>query len=336
MNIEEKVSIVIPVYNAEKYLHRCIQSILQQTYPNWVAIFVNDGSTDSSLRILQEYANNDNRFKIINKTNGGASSARNVGIEAVETRFLTFVDADDSILPTLIERLLNTAVTQNCNYVATALRFKGKDCSMPVSGEISVASDAFFLYVNKGPYAKLFNKEIIDQYSLRFAEDLMISEDYLFTTSYAVLVQYIYIIPETLYHYHFDSQESLIHRAGNRELPFEAYCSGFVAPWRAYQLLLNFAPANGRGFTAGFSFGLYKDMWSFFNLFFPLSDDSDKTRMKLMFRQKRADFSQHVSFAKRITCLARYPRLHAFLRRVKNAIKEGLKMPVSKHLSFLA
>lgn len=63
MNIEEKVSIVIPVYNAEKYLHRCIQSILQQTYPNWVTIFVNDGSTDSCLSILQEYANKDSRFK---------------------------------------------------------------------------------------------------------------------------------------------------------------------------------------------------------------------------------------------------------------------------------
>lgn len=79
-NFFENVSIIIPVYNAEKYLHRCIDSILKQTYQNWEAFLVNDGSTDSSLDILNSYAARDARFRIINKENGGASSARNAGL----------------------------------------------------------------------------------------------------------------------------------------------------------------------------------------------------------------------------------------------------------------
>lgn len=326
MIIDEKVSIVIPVYNAEKYLHRCIQSILQQTYPNWVTIFVNDGSTDSSLSILQEYANKDSRFKIINKTNGGASSARNAGIDAVETRFLTFVDADDSIMPTLVEKLLNTAVTQNSNYVATALRYQGKDCSMPFSGKFSVTSDAFFLCTNKGPFAKLFNKHLIDDHQLRFPEDLAILEDYQFTTSYAVLAKYVYIIPEALYHYHFDANESLMHLAQRGNLKYEACCSCIYSPWRSYQLLLAHANEFDARFVSDFACGLYRDMWSNYYLLFPLAADSDKKRMNQLFRKKRADFSQHVSFVRRVTLLARHPRLHAFLRWVKKVIKEMFKM----------
>lgn len=84
------VSIIVPVYNAEKYLHRCIQSILNQSYKNWEAIFVNDGSTDSSLSLLQEYAKKDSRIRIINKNNGGAASARNAGLDALRTIFLPF------------------------------------------------------------------------------------------------------------------------------------------------------------------------------------------------------------------------------------------------------
>ena len=92
------ISVIVPVYKVEKYLHRCVQSILNHSYKNWEAIFVNDGSTDSSLTILQEYAKKDDRIRIIDKKNGGPSSARNAGLDALQTDFFAFADSDDSTL----------------------------------------------------------------------------------------------------------------------------------------------------------------------------------------------------------------------------------------------
>jgi glycosyltransferase involved in cell wall biosynthesis len=92
-----KVSIVIPVYNVEKYLRQCLDSVVNQTLKDIEIICVNDGSTDNSLQILEEYANKDDRIKIINKDNGGLSSARNAGLEIATGVYIGFVDSDDYI-----------------------------------------------------------------------------------------------------------------------------------------------------------------------------------------------------------------------------------------------
>ena len=98
-----KVSIVVPVYNVERYLARCLDSCLIQTFSDIEIICVNDGSTDSSLEILQAYANLDSRVKIITKDNGGLSSARNVGIENAVGEYILCVDSDDYISSTTIK-----------------------------------------------------------------------------------------------------------------------------------------------------------------------------------------------------------------------------------------
>lgn len=90
-----KFSVVIPVYNVEQYLKDCLDSVLHQTFVDWEAICVNDGSTDQSLTILEEYASQDGRFKIINQSNGGLSSARNSGLKAVGGEYVVFLDSDD-------------------------------------------------------------------------------------------------------------------------------------------------------------------------------------------------------------------------------------------------
>lgn len=92
-----KISVIIPVYNASKYLKRCLDSIKNQTYSNWEAICVDDGSTDNSLDILNEYASKDSRFKVIAKSNGGVSDARNVGMDNVTGDYVMYVDSDDFI-----------------------------------------------------------------------------------------------------------------------------------------------------------------------------------------------------------------------------------------------
>lgn len=100
-----KISVIIPVYNVENFLSKCIEDLLQQTYHNLEIILVNDGSTDSSPAICRRYAASDKRIKLINKTNGGLSDARNAGIHAAAGIFIAFVDSDDRIAPDFIEIL---------------------------------------------------------------------------------------------------------------------------------------------------------------------------------------------------------------------------------------
>lgn len=97
------ISVVVPVYNVEKYLRRCLNSILNQTFTDWEAVFINDGSQDNSLDILKEYANKDSRIKIIDKNNTGMSDARNKGLEVVSGEYVLFVDSDDFIHPQTME-----------------------------------------------------------------------------------------------------------------------------------------------------------------------------------------------------------------------------------------
>ena len=92
-----KVSIIVPVYNVEQYLRQCLDSILVQTFTDWECILVDDGSTDCSKDICDEFANKDSRFRVVHKKNGGVSSARNKGIELSRGVYITFVDADDTI-----------------------------------------------------------------------------------------------------------------------------------------------------------------------------------------------------------------------------------------------
>lgn len=101
------ISIIIPVYDAALYLRRCLDSVLAQTYGQWETICVDDGSTDSSLSILEEYANKDGRFKVASQKNGGASAARNTGIRMAVGDYVFFLDSDDEIVPNCLELMRN-------------------------------------------------------------------------------------------------------------------------------------------------------------------------------------------------------------------------------------
>ena len=112
------ISLIIPVYNVERYLRRCLDSVLVQTYGDWEAICVNDGSTDGSLSILQEYAQQVSRFKVIDKPNGGQSDARNVGLEHFTGEYLIYLDADDFIHPQTLEIAHTLAVREGSDMVS--------------------------------------------------------------------------------------------------------------------------------------------------------------------------------------------------------------------------
>ena len=118
-----QISIIVPFYNVEPYIKRCIDSILSQTYTDFELILVDDGSTDNSGRICDEYSLKDERIYVIHKVNGGQSSARNAGIDIAKGKYLSFVDADDYIAPLMIETLHKLAIEYNtdiseCGYIS--------------------------------------------------------------------------------------------------------------------------------------------------------------------------------------------------------------------------
>lgn len=122
MNKNPEISIIIPVYNVQNYLEKCLGSVKNQTFQDWEAICVNDGSTDNSLEILQQYAENDERFVVINQENGGVSSARNTGLNSATGKYIMFLDSDDFIHPQCMEVALKTIInteTDICDFQLT-------------------------------------------------------------------------------------------------------------------------------------------------------------------------------------------------------------------------
>ena len=117
-----KVSIIVPVYNVEKYLERCLDSLINQTLTNIEIVCINDGSTDNSGKILDDYAAKDKRIIVINKKNEGQSIARNIGIEKAKGEYLGFVDSDDWVDLDYFEKLYNTAFLHNCEMACAGLK----------------------------------------------------------------------------------------------------------------------------------------------------------------------------------------------------------------------
>ena len=119
------ISIIIPVYNVEKYLSECLDSVIAQTYQNWEAICVNDGSPDNCGAILDQYASTDPRIKVIHQENRGVSDTRNVGLKQAIGEYITFLDSDDMLYPQFLEYMLNTIQKDNSDIVCCD-KLKGK------------------------------------------------------------------------------------------------------------------------------------------------------------------------------------------------------------------
>ena len=117
LNETLKISIIIPVYNVEKYLHQCLNSVINQTYKNLEIICINDGSKDNSLIILNEYLQKDNRIVIVNQKNSGVSSARNKGIRLSTGDFISFIDSDDYLDLNVYEKCVQRIIRDNSDII---------------------------------------------------------------------------------------------------------------------------------------------------------------------------------------------------------------------------
>ncbi|MBE5773438.1 MAG: glycosyltransferase family 2 protein [Clostridiales bacterium] len=216
--IKRLVSIIIPVYNVEAVLRRCIDSIFNQSFLYFELLLINDGSSDSSGRICDEYAKSDSRVRVIHKENAGPSSARNLGIQAAAGKYIMFCDSDDYVHPLWCETMLNTIVKHpRAMVVSDVFRVEDgivKEDARRNTGEIEVEESYFSLY-KKGISAytvnKIYDADIIRKNRLMFMEDCRFSEDAAFNAEYCRYCEEIVYIRKQLYYY-VQNTESLMNR----------------------------------------------------------------------------------------------------------------------------
>ena len=129
-----KISIIIPIYNSEQYLASCLDSVINQTIRDIEIICVNDGSTDNSAKIIEEYAHKDNRVKVLHKENGGQTSSRRAGLELATSEYIGFVDSDDWIDSDMYERMLSVAEQYQTDMVSSGYYLEGNYTTKHLDG----------------------------------------------------------------------------------------------------------------------------------------------------------------------------------------------------------
>lgn len=316
------VGIIVPVYNAEKFLPRCIKSILNQTSTDWEAFLVNDGSTDNSLQLLYELIGNDSRFHIINKPNGGPASARNTGLKAAQTEYITFLDADDTLRCDFIEKTLRAALLNNCELVATGCVHLDtsynifKCYSFSSEGLLPFVPNVFFRSVIVAPWSKLYRKDIIDKYCIYFPDDMKVAEDFFFSAVYAMRIKNYYTIPAPLYEYNCINEDSLMRQFCRGNMPFVVYKLNVEMPWRVLQELENHHEMDKRT-VSDFIYEMYSVLWSMYNVYYKVIAPEQKKEFTDFFKLKHEDFKKHIGFLKRFFLLER----HYFIFRIVCKIK---------------
>ena len=223
-----KISIIVPVYNIEKYLSQCIESIINQNYKNIEIILVNDGSTDKSGDICDSYSLKDNRIKVIHKKNEGVSIARNTGLKVATGEYIAFVDGDDLVHKDIYTKLIN--VINNSKYDLVMCRFyrsffneENKIEDEPLEEGEYERNEVFEKLIlpmigndfkNTGKtlimgaiWRCLYKKEIIKKNKIEFPV-INIAEDMLFHLNYLGYCNYVYVEKEPLYYYRYNNNSA--------------------------------------------------------------------------------------------------------------------------------
>ena len=210
------ISVIIPVYNNEKYIARCLDSVLAQTYSDWEAVVVNDGSTDNSGAIIRSYAEKDARIRYLEQANQGVSAARNFGIDQAQGGYILFLDSDDWLDNNVLEKLFSVMVADDLDCVSYMFRHIYED-GRPVN-EDGGGDDIYYCLDSPKQAARffdttarhvfytsqqhLFRKSIIVQKSLRFALGVRCGEDGLFAHMYSVSIRRGVILAFRGYNYY--------------------------------------------------------------------------------------------------------------------------------------
>lgn len=247
---KQLISIIVPVYNAENYLNKCIESLINQTYNSLEIILINDGSTDNSRHICEKFAKKDKRIKLINQKNSGVSVARNKGIDIAKGKYICFVDSDDYVSQEFVEKMfnhikINRADLAICNI--NKVNNKGIKYQDYTSFDKNIITkEEYYESINSfGGFLwnKIFKKSIIG--NLRLEEDIYYCEDELFVINYVEKCNKISCINEPLYFYCTHSNS----------------LSSWKDGWNEKKITIIKAKQKALNILSKYQFSIYKDYY---------------------------------------------------------------------------
>lgn len=214
--MNQMISVIMPVYNVEKYLRKSIESVLNQTYQNFELLIVDDGSPDNSSEIIKEYIKKDSRIKLLSKSNGGLSDARNFGLQHAKGEYIYFFDSDDYIEPNLLEKTVNVAIENNSDVVVFGYfvdyvdqQEKAHQSILISNGNGTYDSTTFnqininhnSLHMLGYAWNKLYNFQYIKEHNYTFIKGVSLVEDILFNEKILTNAKSITFLDDKLYHY---------------------------------------------------------------------------------------------------------------------------------------
>lgn len=233
--MEYAISIIVPIYKAEKYLRKCIDGILQQSFKDFQLILVDDGSPDSSGEICDEYASKDSRIEVIHKRNGGLTSARKCGVEYAKGRYSIQIDPDDWVESSLLEDLYQKAIKEDADMVICDF---WEHCDgntvyskqEPKSLEHTEVMKEMFSTLKGTMWNKLIRTSCYKQCNIQFYEDLVLIEDLFLMFQFLLHPLKVAYVPKALYHYERNTNpNSLTMAHGER---FKGYADGICKHFR--------------------------------------------------------------------------------------------------------
>jgi minor teichoic acid biosynthesis protein ggaB len=230
---EELVSVIVPVYNVENYLRECLDSIVAQTYRNIEVILIDDGSKDSSGEICDEYADKDNRVKVIHKENGGVSAARNTGLDVAKGEWISYVDSDDYIEDTMLENLICLAKENDVELAMCSFKDISECENVTQENDIRIFSKDELIYnyvvrntdycITEGIWDRIYKRVLVD--GLRFKND-RINEDILYTMEVFTRAHKAVYTSEKLYNYRAGREGNITGRKATIDsIKDKIYCS---------------------------------------------------------------------------------------------------------------
>lgn len=238
-----QISVIVPIYNAGKYLSRCIDSILSSTFTDIELLLINDGSKDNSGAICDDYAVKDSRVRVFHKENGGVSSARNRGLDNAKGEWITFVDSDDWIEKTALYNMLEES---DADLIVGAMYFANDNTigTFPTKGKVegekldSLLAKYIDHYSICGPCAKLFKNKIIQDNHIRFDEMLTFGEDSVFVKIYLIKTYSLRIVNSLCYHYN-DIGDDIYQKYSRSFIPILKYYRVMSAKYKCFEEVRN-------------------------------------------------------------------------------------------------
>ncbi|UOO37543.1 glycosyltransferase family 2 protein [Oscillospiraceae bacterium CM] len=228
------ISIIVPVYNGEKYLDRCLNAILRQTYRDIEILLVDDGSKDASFDICRRYEKADHRVRVIHRDNGGVSAARNAGLDNAVGQYIQFVDADDYLEPDCCRTLVEAIEESGCDMAVSAFNnvyeqpggeLKTIPIKLPIAGRFETAAyvrqfdvlQGFSPFIG-GVWNKMYRREALQASGVRFREDISLHEDSIFNFRFYRHTASICVVNQCLYNYFHELGNMSLSRKKQREL----------------------------------------------------------------------------------------------------------------------